>query len=113
MSTLFNEEDCLAYNPFEGDFGEPGDRTLSDKISTSRKEHKCNECLETIQKGERYRNIKSVINGDILAYKFCYKCCEAFAAAFDYEDEEKFERLLDERSQVRDNNMGKRCDQAN
>ena len=30
--TTFDEADCLKTNPFEGDFGSPGDKVLKDKI---------------------------------------------------------------------------------
>lgn len=35
--TTFDEAECLKVNPFEGDFGSPGDKVLKDKIGTARK----------------------------------------------------------------------------
>ena len=42
--TTFNEADCLKTNPFEGDFGSPGDKVLKDKIGTARKGGTCGMC---------------------------------------------------------------------
>lgn len=43
--TTFDEADCLKTNPFEGDFGSPGDKVLKDKICTARKGGTCGEYL--------------------------------------------------------------------
>ena len=39
--TTFDEAECLKTNPFEGDFGSPGDKVLKDKIGTARKGGTC------------------------------------------------------------------------
>jgi hypothetical protein len=43
------EVDCLAYDPFSGDFGDPEERILSDKIVTTRKQRKCCICFGNIK----------------------------------------------------------------
>lgn len=50
-ATAFDERICLQINPFEGDFGVPGDRVLSDKIVTGRSDKPCVECLTPTAKG--------------------------------------------------------------
>ena len=104
--TDFNEAECLQYNPFDGDFGEPGDKVLSDKIVTARKESPCCECLTPIQKGERVRSMSAVFSGDLHSYRWCSACCHAFSLAFSYDDDEEdeFVAALDARSAVRARN---------
>ena len=41
MST---DESILAFDPFEGDFGEQGDTVLSNKMVVAAKEHECCHC---------------------------------------------------------------------
>lgn len=76
----FDEQKCLQYNPFEGDFGEPGDRVLKDKICTSRKTGECHNCGTCIQPGERTRRLTAVFGGQLLSYRWCELCCSAMAA---------------------------------
>ena len=45
MST---DESILAFDPFEGDFGEQGDTVLSNKMVVAAKEHECCHCKNTI-----------------------------------------------------------------
>lgn len=82
----FSEEAVLYYNPFEGDFGEPGDRILSDRFYTAAKEHDCYLCGGRIQVGSRYRRLKAVF-GEFREYCWCSTCCAAMAQVFSNEDD--------------------------
>lgn len=91
-------EKALRYNPFDGDFGEPGDRCLRDKIVTFRKGGKCVDCLDEIVPGTRGRSLTMLWadrSGPITG-RYCKACTEAQATAF--EDEGK---ALDARWNVR------------
>lgn len=70
----------LDYNPFEGDFGEPGDRTLSDAMVCARKEHACTHCEGPIAIGETYRSRSDIIDGSLMRAKWCALCCDAMVA---------------------------------
>ncbi|MEW7867500.1 hypothetical protein [Aeromonas diversa] len=81
-------ESALSFNPFEGDFGEPGDRTLKDKIVKFRKPHVCHICDGDIQVGEIGRNLVEVFSGDIGSFYFCQVCCVAMSKSVDGDDNE-------------------------
>lgn len=80
--TETQENDCLKCNPFEGDFGSPGDKVLKDKIVTARKGGTCGMCLQEIQPGERARTLAAIFDGAMRHYRWCEKCCEAMAASW-------------------------------
>lgn len=80
---VFDEPECLAYNPFEGDFGEPGDRTLKDKIVTARKPGPCHICGSEIKPGERVRSRVDVCGGELMSFRWCQECCVAMASSWD------------------------------
>ena len=61
--TTFDEAECLKTNPFEGDFGSPGDKVLKDKIGTARKGGTCGMCRQEIVPGERVRLLAAVFDG--------------------------------------------------
>lgn len=86
-SQTLNESAVLRYPLFQDDFGEPGDRILSDKMLTARKEHTCSECLSPVHQGTRYRRHTGVYNGGVRHYLFCFDCCEAMSRAFDVPDD--------------------------
>jgi hypothetical protein len=69
----------LSTDPYAGDFGEPGDRTLVDRMSVARKPGPCHICAGTIAPGERVRRMVEVFEGEIHAARFCPDCCHAFA----------------------------------
>lgn len=92
----FDEEKCLSYYPFEGDFGSPGDRTLKDKIVTGRSKSTCVECLSTTQQGERCRVLTAIFDGEMRSYRWCSACCAAFVATQDGDYEP-----MDERAAIR------------
>lgn len=69
----------LAHDPFAGDFGDQGDRTLSDKIVTARKGGICHDCAEEIEPGTRIRARTDVVDGAIMRFRWCEACCTAMA----------------------------------
>jgi hypothetical protein len=75
-----NEQDVLAYNPFDGDFGSPGDRILKDKMVTARKPRPCDHCGQEIQPNERIRVRAEIVDGSLMSWKWCQLCCEAMAS---------------------------------
>lgn len=79
---LFNEAECLQTNPFEGDFGSPGDKVLKDKIGTARKIGSCDMCSQEIHPGCRQRMLTAVFDGDLRSYRWCSECCAAMAASW-------------------------------
>lgn len=75
MST---DESILAFDPFDGDFGEPGDTVLSNKMVVAAKEHECCHCKNTIAKGERHR-CQVGKYGDFMTHRWCAGCCDLMA----------------------------------
>lgn len=86
--------DPLDYDPFEGDFGAPGDTTLKDAMVKARKAHKCTHCAEPIAVGENYRSRSDVADGDMMSWKWCALCCAAMvqelSASGDDSDEPRY-----------------------
>lgn len=80
--TTFNEAECLQTDPFEGDFGTPGDRVLKDKIGTARKAGPCSLCAQEIKPGERVRIQAAIFDGALMHYRWCSECCAAMAASW-------------------------------
>lgn len=77
---MFSESECLAYNPFEGDFGD-GEVILSDKIVTARKGGVCHLCGQQIKAGTRVRSRKEACDGRIDHFRWCTECCASMAAS--------------------------------
>ncbi len=69
---LKKEKDALNIDPFMGDMGDQ--KIISNKIVTTRKEHRCNECNKTIDIGARARNHVDVFDGEIGSYYFHIDC---------------------------------------
>ena len=44
----------------------------------ARKQHRCCECLETIEPGQRYERIFCVYEGEVSVYKTCEFCANEF-----------------------------------
>lgn len=86
-----NEKLCLAHDPFAGD--DSDGRILSDKMVTTRKTAKCHQCAETIAVGQRVRSRSEVVDGELMAFKWCQTCCELMAA----DDMEGLEARFSER----------------
>lgn len=78
--------EACRYNPFDGDFGDPGDRTMRDKIVRFRFAHDCCMCPATIQKGETGRALTMLwADGSpapICTYRYCAECTKAMALVF-------------------------------
>ncbi|HDX8614950.1 TPA: hypothetical protein RQN55_001090 [Aeromonas dhakensis] len=91
-------ESALCFNPFEGDFGSCGDRTLKDKIVKFRKPHLCHICDGHIKAGEFGRNLVEVFEGDIGSFYFCHECCVAMSKSVD--DDEDCGAEIDRRYQL-------------
>ena len=90
---MFNEQNVLSYNPFEGD--ETRVRLLSDKIVVAAKLHpRCQICEGPILRGERHRCRveKNEEDGILMSFRFCNSCCVAIDEA-----DEGYGRLLDAR----------------
>lgn len=111
MSAIaFNEAEALRYPLFQDDFGEPGDRVMSDKIATAVKRHECCECLGAINPGERQRVHVGKYAGDMRTYRFCQGCCEAMSRVFvdgedDLDDEDEGENPMEARWAIRTENV--------
>lgn len=72
-----NEAEVLSYDPFEGDFGGPGDRTLTDKMVTARKARACHLCCQDIKPKMRIRVLSAILDGDLMSFAWCEECCKA------------------------------------
>lgn len=85
----------LEFNPFEGDFGEQGDRVLSDKVVKARKERKCSHCSSLIQKGDYVRSMSAKFDGELMSYAWCSECCDLMHAIVISEDSDDEEYDMD------------------
>jgi hypothetical protein len=78
--------DACRFNPFEGDFGDPGDRELRDKIVTFRFTHDCCMCPATIRNGEKGRALTMLwADGSpapVCTYRYCNACTVAMSKVF-------------------------------
>jgi len=82
-------QDALYFDLFDGDFGEPGDSELSNKIVKGRQNYRCFVCEGPITPGELHRY--SVWKfGEINTFRSCNECCKAMVKSVncDYEDED-------------------------
>lgn len=71
---------ALNFDPFQGDFGEPGDRELSDKIVTAKKDHpECSCCGGAIKAGTKNRVKREVYDRELVVNRWCQECTEAMA----------------------------------
>lgn len=78
---IFEEKKCLEFDPFDGDFGSPGDRVLRNKIVTAKKSRRCHLCQQQIEVGERIRCQVCIFDGTLEHYEWCSNCCHAMAVA--------------------------------
>jgi hypothetical protein len=81
MSTDF---EILDFDPFEGDFGAPGDKVFTNRMVVARKPGPCSHCGSEITKGERVRRQVSKFDGELMTHRWCGLCCKAMA---DYENQ--------------------------
>lgn len=72
--------EILAFDPFAGDFGDQGDRTLSDKMVRAAKPHSCFHCKGPIVVGEAHRSRSDITDGDLMSFRWCAACCMAMTA---------------------------------
>ncbi len=70
----------LSCDPFDGDFGEPGDKTFTDKMAIVRKSGECHDCADEIPKGMRVRRRVDASEGQIQTFRWCQECCHAMAS---------------------------------
>jgi hypothetical protein len=82
----------LAFDPFEGDFGDQGDRTLSDALVKARKLHACSHCTGPIAIGEQHRSRSDIAGGELMRWRWCALCCEAMAAQASGQEGYPFDR---------------------
>jgi len=73
--------EALDFDLFEGDFGEPGDSELSNKIVTGRGEYTCHICAGQIIKGEIHRSATYKFSGELMSYRCCNACCVAMVGS--------------------------------
>ena len=72
----------LSVDMFEGDFGSPGDKILSDKIVKARKVRPCFLCGNDIDNGSKIRTLSAVFDGKLMSYAWCNLCCMAMAMCY-------------------------------
>jgi hypothetical protein len=88
---------ALDYNPFDGDFGDVGDRELRDKIVKFRKPRRCHCCGQNVKPGTTGRSLTMLwISDGVMSYAYCHKCTEAQAESWTDQG-----RALDKRFAVR------------
>lgn len=73
------DELILNFDPFEGDFGMPGDKVFTNKMAIARKEGPCSHCGLQIQPSERIRRQTSKFDGELMTHRWCANCCTAMA----------------------------------
>lgn len=76
---MSDDEKTLAFDPFQGDFGDQGDKVLKDKIGIARKAGDCNDCAQPIHPGDRVRLMTARFDGQLMNYRWCSLCCDAMA----------------------------------
>lgn len=81
MTTL--DDKILAFDPFEGDFGVPGDRVFSNRMVIARKIGPCTHCGTEIKGGERVRRQTSKFDGELMSHRWCSLCCSAMASSYE------------------------------
>lgn len=88
---------ALDYNPFDGDFGEPGDRELKDKIVKFRKPRLCHCCAHEVEPGTLGRSLTMLwVSDGPMSYAYCTDCTRAQAISWDDQG-----RALDRRFSLR------------
>ena len=98
----------LDFDPFEGDFGTPGDKVFSNRMVIARKPGPCSHCGTEITKGERIRRQNSKFDGELMTHRWCALCCAAMAS-YDNEVEDEASGDLPEyerRSRLAARNQG-------
>jgi len=71
------KQSLLYFDVFDGDFGDPGDKCLENKIVKCKKENKCHGCGENTEIGT-FNLVKKMIwadDGKLVSYRWCQNCC--------------------------------------
>ncbi|AXF75525.1 hypothetical protein LU604_14775 [Erwinia tracheiphila] len=91
-------EECLDFDLFQGDFGEPGDCELSNKIVKGQQKYTCFVCDGPIKPGEIHRYTTWKFS-EIFTYRCCNECCVAMVNSIngDYLDTDDGEDPIDAR----------------
>jgi hypothetical protein len=89
------DEKILKTDLFAGDFGEPGDRTLSNKMVVAAKAHQCGHCKGPISKGERHRCFTELFDGEMVTGRVCAECCSAIVRDYDEQGIDHMEARID------------------
>lgn len=77
MLTSEIESKCLELGEIETG-GEESVRYLSDRFVNGRQPYRCAHCYRWIEKGERQRSIRAVVDGDFIgSCRYCAECCVA------------------------------------
>lgn len=72
--------EALKYNPFEGDFGDQGDREMRDGLVKFRKGGQCHICAQEVQPGTTGRSLTMLWRSDgMMTYRYCAECTQAQA----------------------------------
>lgn len=75
---------ALLYDPFSGDFGDVGDRSLHDKIVRFRTARPCHCCGQDVKPGTQGRSLTMLWVADgVMSYPYCNDCTEAQAKCWD------------------------------
>lgn len=81
--TSEEEQGCLDLNPFDGDFGAPGDVTFADRICIARTPAVCRDCAGPIHPREQQRRLEAKFDGQLRVYRWCAECCRAMALSWE------------------------------
>lgn len=97
MLTPLSMQSALEYDPFAGDFGDQGDRMLSDKIVKFRRgDSLCRECRGRIRPGSLGRSLKMLwADRGPVTYRVCEDCTNAMALAIETDDLEPMEARIE------------------
>lgn len=72
--------EALRYFPFDGDFGNVGDRILRDKIVRFRKAGPCHICGVDVEPGTEGRSLTMLwVDDGVMTYRYCTPCTQAMA----------------------------------
>ena len=69
----------IDYDPFDGDFGDGSERTLTDEIRIAKRGGTCRECAQPVTKGMLVRVIKKADSEGFYGGRVCEPCCDAMA----------------------------------
>ena len=89
---------ALEFDPFQGDFGSQGDRTLSDRMVKARRAHLCCHCAGPIAVGETHRSRSDIVDGGLMSWRWCAACCVAMVAELLGEDNDDVRYPFEDRA---------------